>query len=121
MGTGDDLLGKKANTRAKQKEARGRRKSAGGSVDMRRLDHQAVVALYIVAGTAGGAVRLGRTRDGGALAVGCYAGEDYATEYIKPNEVQEDAIREIVEAWWPEALEDYDALLEKLRNGHALV
>lgn len=88
-----------------------------GTMDLRTIDHGAIACLYVVAAESGGAVRIGLTRDGGGLALGCYAGDAYATEYIKPNEVLDDAVREIVEAWWPEGLDIYDALLQALRQG----
>lgn len=57
--------------------------------------------LGLIIGTAlvGGAVRVGLTRDGGALAVGMYLGEDRETEYITPNEDLGEAVREIALAW----------------------
>lgn len=62
---------------------------------------------------AGGAIRVGLTRDGGALAVGLYKGEEYGTEYIRPNEDLEMSLREIVIAWeiplalWDEEADQY--------------
>lgn len=120
MGVNDRETDKHDNRRAKQKAARSRRRSNAGTTDIRTLEHAAIVALYIVAAENGGAVRLGLTRDGGAVAVGCYAGDEYATEYVKPSEVFDDALREIVEAWWPEGLETWDALLQIMRQGQPI-
>lgn len=45
-----------------------------------------LVRLIAVASAKGGALRLGYTRDGGAYAVGVYAGSNYFTDYIRPQE-----------------------------------
>lgn len=47
----------------------------------------------------GGAIRIGLTRDGGALALGFYQGDDYGTEYIRPSENLEETLRELMIAW----------------------
>lgn len=58
-----------------------------------------LLGLAIGTALAGGAARIGLTRDGGALAVGMYLGDDYATEYVKPDEDLGQAVREIAQAW----------------------
>lgn len=61
----------------------------------------------------GGAIRIGLTRDGGALAIGIYQGKEYGTEYIRPNEDLETALRELAIAWgiplavWDDEAEQY--------------
>jgi hypothetical protein len=45
------------------------------------------------------AVRVGLTRDGGALALGIYAGDEYGVEYIRPDEDLGTSIREISLGW----------------------
>lgn len=47
----------------------------------------------------GGALRFGYTRDGGAYAVGVYAGGDYFTDYIRPSEDIDAYLREIAGAF----------------------
>lgn len=47
----------------------------------------------------GGAVRVGLTRDMGALALGLYMGNEYDTEYVRPDESLEVALRTIVLDW----------------------
>lgn len=58
-----------------------------------------LLGLCVGAAMAGGACRVGLTRDGGALAVGIYLGDDYGTEYIRPGENLSQAVREISQAW----------------------
>jgi len=120
MGINDRETEKRDTRRQKQKAARSRRRSNAGTFDVRLVDHAALVACYIVAAEASGAVRIGLTRDGGGFAIGCYAGDEYATEYVKPAEVFADAVREIVEAWWPDGLDTYDALYQALTQGRPL-
>jgi hypothetical protein len=47
----------------------------------------------------GGAIRIGLTRDGGALAIGVYQGENYGTEYVRPDEDLDTVVREIAAGW----------------------
>jgi len=58
-----------------------------------------LLALAIGAALQGGAIRIGLTRDGGALAIGVYLGEDYGTEYVRPDEDLSVVAREISAAW----------------------
>jgi len=108
----DEKLNHAGNKRAKTKAGRSRRREGQERADLETCDMASLVALLVVAAKSGGAVRVGYTRDGGAYALGCYAGEDYATEYVKPQEDFADALREIVGAWFPDGLEMYDRLLE---------
>jgi hypothetical protein len=57
--------------------------------------------LYLAIGQAlgGGALRIGLTRDGGALAIGIYKGEEYGTEYIRPDEDLFEELQKIVAGW----------------------
>jgi hypothetical protein len=56
-------------------------------------------SLVVGASLTGGAIRVGLSRDGGALALGVYKGEEYGTEYVRPNEDLGMAVREIILAW----------------------
>jgi hypothetical protein len=55
--------------------------------------------LAIGAALSGGALRIGLSRDGGALAIGVYMGDDYGTEYVRPNDDLAMAVREIAQLW----------------------
>jgi hypothetical protein len=68
--------------------------------------------LDIIVGTAmsGGAIRVGLTRDLGALAIGIYKDGDYGTEYIRPTDDLSDELRSLVVGWLlPVAYWDDDA------------
>jgi hypothetical protein len=71
---------------------------------------QWLLSLCVGAALSGGAIRIGLTRDMGAVAIGVYQGDDYGTEYVRPNENLEVAIREIAQGWGiPCAVWDNDA------------
>jgi len=91
--------GKATNKREKAKAARGRRAKAAGEVKWDGFDWIATIALTEALMEVGGAIRIGKTRDGGAWALGIYVGEDYATEYIRPSEDFTESILEITTAW----------------------
>jgi hypothetical protein len=76
----------------------------------------ALLQLALGATLVGGAVRIGFTRDGGALALGMYMGEDYATEYIRPSEDLSMIVRELSVAWgMPLAYWDDEAQVWKVQ------
>jgi hypothetical protein len=58
-----------------------------------------LLCLMIGAAYAGGAVRIGLTRDGGALSIGIYAGDEYGVEYVRPGEDLAAEVRNIAEGW----------------------
>lgn len=90
---------RRANKRERAKEGRSRRAAQTGAVSWENFDWLAVAALTIELAGEGGALRLGKTRDEGAWALGVYLGDDYATEYIRPAEDFRTAIGEIAAAW----------------------
>ena len=87
------------NKRAKRKQARSRRGEDKPKYDARSIDWYAIIALTEAICNRQGALRIGFTRDGGALALGIYLGDDYATEYIRPDEDLRDACAEVSDAW----------------------
>jgi len=103
---------KRDNRRAKAREARQRRESAQAAWDWDNVDWGQLRLLMIAFADAGGALRIGLTRDGGALALGCYMGDDYATEYVRPNEDIWAALNEIAGAWLPDGGEKFWEALE---------
>lgn len=90
--------------RAAAQERRATKRREQGKMDVVSLPWLTLAALVAEMAEAGGAVRIGLTRDGGALALGMYHGDDYATEYIRPNEDIEAAIHGIAELWVPDGL-----------------
>lgn len=75
-----------------------------GAVDVGGLPWLTLAALIAEMAASGGAIRVGLTRDGGALALGMYHGDDYATEYIRPNEDIDAALHNIADLWLPDGL-----------------
>lgn len=57
-----------------------------GGADWGSVDAKMLVHLIETASRKGGALRLGYTRDGGAYAIGVYAGPNYFTDYVRPEE-----------------------------------
>jgi hypothetical protein len=55
-----------------------------------------LLGMIIGAALQGHAIRVGLTRDMGALAIGVYKGGEAHTEYIRPTETLENEVREII-------------------------
>lgn len=85
-------------------ERRATKRREQGKIDVGSLPWLALAAFVAEMAETGGAVRIGLTRDGGALALGCYHGDDYATEYVRPNEDVEATIHDIADIWLPDGL-----------------
>jgi hypothetical protein len=66
-----------------------------------------IMALIAIMASRGGAVRIGFTRDLGALAVGLYDGDEQGTEYVRPSEDRDDALDAIAQAWCGNSFDDY--------------
>lgn len=96
---------KSARGAKKAQRARGRQLSA--AADLEKLDWRRVMALTVTMADHDGAVRIGRTRDGGAIALGMYRGDDYATEYIRPTEDAAKALDDIAVAWLDDVIKEY--------------
>lgn len=58
-----------------------------------------LLAFIVGASISQCAVRVGLTRDGGALAIGLYAGDEYGVEYIRPDDDLAEEVRAISLAW----------------------
>lgn len=100
--------------RNKREGAKARRASASATYPLDGGAMLQVAALAMAFAHEGGACRVGFTRDRGALAIGCYLGDDYATEYVRPAEMLSAAIDEIAEAWLPNGLELWRAYYDDL-------
>lgn len=94
----------KDDRRARAAERRTTKRREQGTLDVVGLPWLVLAALVAEMAEAGGAVRIGLTRDRGALALGMYHGDDYATEYIRPNEDVEAALHAIADVWLPDGL-----------------
>jgi len=91
---------KKANTRLKAAKLRNSHRRMQGSYQLSIRHHAALMGLIQAFAEKGGAVRIGLTRDGGALALGMYLEDDYTTEYVRPQEDIVDACMEISGVWF---------------------
>lgn len=56
------------------------------TADWESCDAKVIIKVIALAARKGGALRFGYTRDGGAYALGIYAGSNYFTDYIRPGE-----------------------------------
>lgn len=83
------------------RRGKGKRAAAAAEYEFTPYTCMCINALSVAFAIAGGALRVGLTRDKGALALGCYYGDDYATEYVRPSEDILHAVTEIAAAWLP--------------------
>jgi hypothetical protein len=90
---------KKAGQRERAMQKRESHRRDTGVFQLTLPVNVATLCLTNVMANAGGALRVGFTRDGGALALGMYLGDDYATEYVRPNEDAWEALSEIAGLW----------------------
>lgn len=111
MARDNDEHGKRQRARAARES---KRQSLAGTFDWSPDTIIQLGALASVVSRRGGAVRIGHTRDGGALAIGMYLEDDYATEYIRPTEDLSEAVAEIVAAWLPGDVDEFLTLRETL-------
>lgn len=107
------------NKRERSKQQRSKRAERTGTIEIRDCDWTAIAALITAFGDAGGAVRVGLTRDGGAWGFGVYLGDDYATEYVRPSEDFRGALIEIAEAWLPEDGIAFHQVLQEFEQKNA--
>lgn len=107
---------KRANKRSRAKEGRSRRAASQGGADWSLFDVPAVIALIMALTEKDGALRIGKTRDGGAWAFGVYLDDDYATEYIRPSENFADAIHEIAAAWLDDGVSRWEELYAEMKT-----
>lgn len=77
--------GKEQENRIKNRRAK-IAAAKGESFDWRLVDAIKLLHLVAIVASCGGAVRVGATRDGGAMAVGFYIDGDSWTEYVRPGE-----------------------------------
>ena len=117
-------MGQLEHERDERKSSKGkprgqsRRKSNNGAAATYQLTLHSwalIQSLIALVANEGGAVRVGFTRDGGALAIGLYTGDEYGTEYVRPSEDETEAFREIADAWTSggsQLLEQYVAQFE---------
>jgi len=103
-GPRDRQQDEKDRRRANAAERRSSKRREQGSFDMGSIPWLTLVALIAEMAASDGAIRVGLTRDGGALALGMYHKDDYATEYIRPHEDIEACLHAIADVWLPDGL-----------------
>jgi hypothetical protein len=79
----------------------------GNVADWGSVNAEKLVKLIETASKKGGAIRFGYTRDGGAYALGVYAGTNYFTDFIRPTEDLDQYLTELTESF-----NDYDGSTE---------
>jgi hypothetical protein len=78
-------------------KSRGIRSRYSGTADWQSADQAVLLKAITTASSAGGAVRLGYTRDGGAYAIGIYGDGDPYTVYCKPSENIDQVLSDIAD------------------------
>lgn len=74
------------------------RRHHGDPADWATQDGQKLIELVARIAAAGGAIRFGYTRDGGAFAIGIYGDGEPYTEYLRPSEDIEALLRDVADA-----------------------
>ena len=74
----------------------------GGPVSWTKVDPIAIAETIEVVAIAGGALRFGYTRDGGALSIGVYGDGSPYTLYVSPHEDARDLLRSIRDGFAPQ-------------------
>jgi len=82
-----------------QGESRRFRRNEVGIADYDLVDAELIRSAISAAAGAGGAIRFGYSRDGGAYAVGIYGDGDPYTEYVRPSEGLDGFLRELEESF----------------------
>jgi len=71
----------------------------GNTADWETASHELIVRAIGVISRAGGAVRFGYTRDGGAYAIGIMGDGEPYTEYIRPTESVDEYLTALIAQW----------------------
>ena len=71
----------------------------GGKANYLAIDAAQLQYTIALVADAGGALRLGYTRDGGAFAIGVYGDGEPYTEYLRPSDDIETYLRELCDAF----------------------
>jgi hypothetical protein len=90
----------KKDARAAAQQSRRREhyaKKGGDAADWQNADAELLRNVIATVAAAGGAIRFGYTRDGGAFAVGIYENGNMKTEYLPPDDDMEGYLKGIVD------------------------
>jgi len=87
----------KQNAAAQKRKLRSFGQSATTGADWSGVDGNLLAKAVAAIARAGGALRLGYTRDGGAYAIGIYGDGDPYTVYVPPDQDIEEFLKGVVE------------------------
>ena len=88
-------MGKDANEERERKGSRGLNRNRGAGADWQTVDGELLKRAIASASNAGGCLRLGYTRDGGAYAIGIYGDGDVYTEFANDQQSLEEVLTAI--------------------------
>ena len=88
--------------------------NSGNVADWKVADATKIQSAIASAGAKHGALRFGYSRDGGAYAIGVYAGIEYFTDYVRPSENIDDYLDRLTEAF-----NDYDPNADQAMQSQA--
>jgi len=71
----------------------------GNTADWASANPALIVSAIAAVSFAGGAIRFGYTRDGGAYAIGILGDGEPYTEYVRPSESIDEYLAALVEQW----------------------
>lgn len=83
-------------------ESRSRRRKARGNqdpADWANADPALVLNAIVTVAAAGGAMRFGYTKGGGAFAIGFLGDGEPYTDYVRPSDSIDDYLTEVASAW----------------------
>jgi len=112
----------------KRKDPTGAQRTGGRLTNWRRREASNAVFTGCTAGLmqavvhymaeAGAAIRFGKTRDGGALSIGLYDGDDKRTEYLDPEDDLDVFLIDLLEVYAPsEVVAEWREWLEQAKIG----
>jgi hypothetical protein len=100
MGKSDEQLeaqDRKRESSAARKLLPGNKRPGGSVADWHNATPEQIHRLICAVTVAGGAVRFGYTRDGGAYSIGLYLGEDSKTYYCNEAEGIDEQLQELTD------------------------
>lgn len=96
----ENAMKKGQDRRAAKAESKRRVTYAQGiTADWASVDAEKVIRAIAAVGAAGGAIRFGYTRDGGAYAIGIMGDGDPYTEYLRPSDDVGEYLDVLIEQW----------------------
>lgn len=94
------------------------RKRVGSQAQFNQCTAGLLQAAVHYMAEAGGAIRLGKTRDGGAIAIGLYDGDEKRTEYLAPEDDLDMFLMDVLQLYAPpEVVREWVDWLETAKSG----